>query len=105
MVSLGNVGMGSTPGGKMKLTDQWHMCVNSGSVDNDNDLSGHTIIGSETSLRKTAIRKLVLGIWDTVWFFPPGSDSHPNATHPGNPYWVAEIGDGGYVSFVDLDEY
>jgi len=91
-------------GGCVILSNNWHMCVSSGPIENDNDLGGHIIIGQEHRLMKMAERKLARGIWDTVWVFPPGSDSDLNAVHPGNLYWVGEVGDGGWISWIDLDE-
>jgi len=88
----------------MILSDKWHMCVSRGPIENDGDLSNKTIIGTEHRLREMAGQKIVRGIWDCVWIFPPGSDSSPDATHPDNPYWVGESGWGGYMSWIHLDE-
>jgi hypothetical protein len=89
----------------MVLTDDWHMCANSGPVVNDNDLVDHIVIGQEHRLMAMAERKLRLGVWDCVWIFPPGSNSDPGAAHPGNTYWVGELAmEPGYISWINLDE-
>ena len=89
----------------VKLQNDWHMCVSVGEIVDDHDLAGHIIVGTQHGLMKMADRKLARGVWDCVWVFPPGSDSHPEAPHPGNGYWVGEMSpDPNYVSWIDLDE-
>ena len=96
-----------TGGEIVKLHHEWHMCVhNSGEVITNDDLMGIIIVGPNHGLKRMAERKLARGIWDCVFIFPPGSESDPNTPmlHPGNPYWVGEVGDGGYISWINLDE-
>jgi hypothetical protein len=75
----------------MKLKHEWHMKYCTSSLDTEWDVEKsdrNFIIGSFKRLFDIADVKINLGIWESCWIFPPGSNSSIHvATHPGNPYW------------------